>query len=80
MPKYNEDLMTLLAQLHTLHSHGLWLSLTSWCITSFKVGPLGAPLMVKETWLNHKHSSTQMSIERGFGILKACFKEIGEPL
>ena len=48
--------------------------LLSWCITPFK---MGLPLSREETWFNRKHSSTWMSVERGFGILKARFKEIG---
>ena len=51
--------------------------LLSWCITPFKMGPMGIPLTQEETWFNRKHSSTRMSVERGFGILKARFKEIG---
>ena len=51
--------------------------LLSWCITPFKMGPMGAPLSNEETWFNRKHSSTRMSVERAFGILKARFKEIG---
>ena len=51
--------------------------LLSWCITPFKMGPMGVPLSREETWFNRKHSSTRMSVERGFGILKARFKEIG---
>ena len=51
--------------------------LLSWCITPFKKGPMGLPLTREETWSNRKHSSTCMSVERGFGILKARFKEIG---
>ena len=51
--------------------------LLSWCITPFKMGPMGAPLSSEETWFNRKHSSTRMSVERAFGILKARFKEIG---
>jgi hypothetical protein len=51
--------------------------LLSWCITPFKMGPLGVPLSREEVWFNRKHSSTRMSVERGFGILKARFKEIG---
>ena len=35
------------------------------------------PLTTEEMWFNRKHSSTRMSIERGFEILKARFKEIG---
>ena len=35
------------------------------------------PLTREEAWFNRKHSSTRMSVERGFGILKARFKEIG---
>lgn len=38
---------------------------------------MGLPLSRKEMWFNQKHSSTRMSVERGFGILKARFKEIG---
>ena len=38
---------------------------------------MGAPLTREKVWFNHKHSSTRMSVERGFGILKARFKEIG---
>ena len=51
--------------------------LLSWCITPFKKGPMGLPLSREEAWFNTKHSSTRMSVERGFGILKARFKEIG---
>jgi hypothetical protein len=51
--------------------------LLSWCITPFKTGPMGLPLTSEEAWFNKKHSSTRMSVERGFGILKARFKEIG---
>ena len=50
--------------------------LLSWCITHFKRGPMGNPLTREELWFNRKHSSTRMSVERGFGILKARFKEI----
>ena len=51
--------------------------LLSWCITPFRMGPMGLPLTREEAWFNRKHSSTRMSVERGFGILKARFKEIG---
>ena len=51
--------------------------LLSWCITPFKTGPMGQPLSNEEVWFNRKHSSTRMCVERGFGILKARFKEIG---
>ena len=51
--------------------------LLSWCITPYKMGPMGMPITNEETWFNRKHSSTRMSVERGFGILKARFKEIG---
>ena len=51
--------------------------LLSWCITHFKMGPMGVPLSREEQWFNKKHSSTRMSVERAFGILKARFKEIG---
>ena len=51
--------------------------LLSWCITPYKIGPTGMPITNEETWFNRKHSSTRMSVERGFGILKARFKEIG---
>ena len=51
--------------------------LLRWCITPFKMGPMGLPLSREEAWFNRKHSSTRMSVERGFGILKARFKEIG---
>jgi hypothetical protein len=51
--------------------------LLSWCITPFKMGPMGLPLSREEAWFNRKHSSTRMSVERGFGILKARFKEVG---
>ena len=51
--------------------------LLSWCITPFKMGPMGLPLSNEEAWFNRKHSSTRMSVERAFGILKARFKEIG---
>ena len=51
--------------------------LLSWCITPFKMGPMGLPLSREEVWFNCKHSSTRMSVERGFGILKAGFQEIG---
>ena len=51
--------------------------LLSWCITPFKMGPMGSPLSREEVWFYRKHSSTRMSVERGFDILKARFKEIG---
>ena len=51
--------------------------LLSWCITPFKMGPMGVPLSDEELWFNRKYSSTRMCVERGFGILKARFKEIG---
>ena len=51
--------------------------LLSWCITPFKKGPMGGALTREEAWFNHKYSSTRMSVERGFGILKARFKDIG---
>ena len=51
--------------------------LLSWCITPFKMGPMGLPLTREELWFNTKHSSTRMCVERGFGILKTRFKEIG---
>ena len=51
--------------------------LLSWCIAPYKIGPTGMPISNEETWFNRKHSSTRMSVERGFGILKARFKEIG---
>ena len=51
--------------------------LLSWCITPFKMGPMGNPLSHEEVWFNRKHSSMRMCVERGFGILKARFKEIG---
>ena len=51
--------------------------LLSWCITPFKMGPMGVPLSREEVWFNRKHSSTRMSVKRGFGILKSRFKEIG---
>ena len=51
--------------------------LLSWCITPFKMGPMGVPLSREELWFNKKHSSTRMSVERAFGRLKARFKEIG---
>jgi hypothetical protein len=51
--------------------------LLSWCITPFKMGPMGTPLTNEEVWFNRKHSSTRMCVERGFGILKARFKESG---
>ena len=51
--------------------------LLSWCITPFKMGPMGRPLSKEEAWFNRKYSSTRMSVERGFGILKARFKEVG---
>ena len=38
---------------------------------------MGLPLSKEETWFNWKHSSTRMSVERGFGILQARFNEIG---
>jgi hypothetical protein len=41
------------------------------------MGPMGLPLTQEEAWFNRKHSSTRMSVERGFGILKSRFKEIG---
>jgi hypothetical protein len=51
--------------------------LLSWCITPFKRGLMGVALTREEVWFNRKRSSTRMSVERGFGILKARFKEIG---
>lgn len=51
--------------------------LLSWCITPFKKGPMGLPLSKEEVWFNRKLSSTRMGVERGFGILKSRFKEIG---
>ena len=51
--------------------------LLSWCITPFKMGPMGVPLSREVVWFNRKDSSTRMSVERGFGILKSRFKEIG---
>ena len=51
--------------------------LLSWCITPFKMENMGMPLTREEAWFNRKHSSTRMSVERGFGILKSRFKEIG---
>ena len=51
--------------------------LLSWCLTPFKIGPMGVPLSNEEVWFNRKHSSTRMCVERAFGILKARFKEIG---
>ena len=51
--------------------------LLSWCITPYKMGPMGVALTTEEVWFNRKHSSTRMSVERGFGILKSRFKEIG---
>ena len=41
------------------------------------MGPMGVPLSREELWFNKKHSSTRMSVERAFGILKSRFKEIG---
>ena len=41
------------------------------------MGPMGVPLSREELWFNRKHSSTRMSVERAFGILKARSKEIG---
>ena len=41
------------------------------------MGLMGNPLSREEAWFNKKHSSTRMSIERAFGILKARFKELG---
>ena len=51
--------------------------LLSWCITPFKMGPMGNALTNEEVWFNRKHSSTRMCVEMAFGILKARFKEIG---
>ena len=51
--------------------------LLSSCITPYKMGPMGTPLTHEEVWFNRKHSSTRMSVERSFGILKARLKEIG---
>ena len=51
--------------------------LLSWCMTPFKMGPMGTALTNEEVWFNRKHSSTRMCVERAFGILKARFKEIG---
>ena len=41
------------------------------------MGPMGIPLTREELWFNRKRSSTRMSVERGFGILKSRFREIG---
>ena len=54
--------------------------LLSWCITPYKMGPMGLHLSKEEVWFHRKHSATRMSIERAFGILKARFKEIGTKL
>ena len=51
--------------------------LLSWCITPYRIGPTGMPITNEENWFNRKHSSTRMSVERSFGILKGRFKEIG---
>ena len=50
--------------------------LMSWCITPFKMGQWCVHFFREEMWFNRKHSSTRMSVERGFGILKARFREI----
>ena len=50
--------------------------LMSWCITPFKMGQWCVHFSREEMWFNRKHSSTRMSVERGFGILKARFREI----
>lgn len=79
MGGFHEDPMTLPAALpfppYIMADRGY--PLLSWCITPYKMGPTGSPLTIEEVWSNRKHSSTRMSIERGFGILKARFKEIG---
>ena len=79
MGGFHDDPMTLPASLpfppYIVADRGY--PLLSWCITPFKMGPMGSPLTNEEVWFNRKHSSTRMSIERGFGILKARFKEIG---
>ena len=41
------------------------------------MGPMGIPLSREEVWFKRKHSSMRMSVERGFGIPKSRFKEIG---
>ena len=38
--------------------------LLSWCITPFKMGPMGLPLSKEEAWFNRKHSSMRMRVER----------------
>ena len=79
MSGFHDDPMTLSAALpfppYIVADRGY--PLLSWCITPFKMGPMGKPLTHEEVWFNRKHSSTRMCVERGFGILKARFKEIG---
>jgi hypothetical protein len=79
MGGFHDDPMTLPASLpfppYLVADRGY--PLLSWCITPFKMGSTATPLTNEEVWFNRKHSSTRMSIERGFGILKARFKEIG---
>ena len=79
MGGFHDDPMTLPAGLpfppYIVADRGY--PLLSWCITPYKMGPMGMPITNKENWFNRKHSSTRMSVERSFGILKARFKEIG---
>ena len=79
MGGFHDDPLTWVAGLpfppYIVADHGY--PLLSWCITPFKMGPMGMPLSREEVWFNRKHSSMRMSVERGFGILKTWFKEIG---
>lgn len=79
MGGFHDDPLTWPSQLpfppYTVADRGY--PLLSWCITPLKMGPTGVPLTREEVWFNKKHSSTRMSVERAFGILKSRFKEIG---
>ena len=79
MAGFHDDPMTWPADLpfppYIVADHGY--ALLRWCITPFKTRPMGQSLTAEEAWFHRKHSSTRMSVERGFGILKARFKEIG---
>lgn len=61
----------------TLHCSRPWVPTLELVHYIIQDGPMGSFLSREEVWFNRKHSSTRMSVERAFGILKARFKEIG---
>jgi hypothetical protein len=63
--------------LPSLHRGGPWIPTLELVYYSIQKGPMDVPLSRKKLWFNKKHPSTRMNVERGFGILKAMFKEIG---